>query len=820
MKPLSFCAEKLLAWLKKIVPAFPDYLFYSALTYYILAFTVFTCLSFASHFYGAHDLGYYDQGIWNLSRFTTPYTTLSGGIIFAGHTAFYCILLAPIYWIWPHVSALLLIQTLCLGLAAVPVYLYAKEKLANPYLALSVGLSFLLYPALQNMNLDNFHPEVLAILPLSLSLFFALKKQYRAFLICAALAVLGKEEIGLTIFLLGLYVLIEQRAYRPALMAMGLGAAAFLAAAKLLLPIFNGINPFSDQRVVFSHWFQTLSDNLFNPRYYWNNFTSSQSVNYYLALLQPVAFLPLLGFRILLLTLAALSLNILSGIGYLTSINYHYDYVQTAVIFFALAEGLALIENINLKRPLLNWIKTMLLIVVLLFCAYTQNVARSHFPLPNQLSAISDRFAFSRSELVKAGDDAVRAVPRDAKVCASYTVFTQLSHRRFVYMFPNPFKAYYWGQWYAPGLDMPPGYQSVDYLVIDSNCTSGEDKLILDYLVNSGNYALIFRKGPCAVYKKAAKGLSNRQGVVYEVSKTGQKIGSGKVSMLYFPPAKYYFRNLLGEEIKCAAGEIISFSGYFFIPKTSDYTVNLHAPSFVSLLIDGQNVQGDHFLTQGFHSMKLTYAVGDQANGIELSLAAKDVPDFILPDQCFFTENNPSQFQTFLQQQAAFLREQSLLQSREPNLIQNPRFENISGNLPQDWKLEVWKDQEHGFDFYLEKNKVKQGNYSAAMKHNTLGVSRWKQLLSVETDSLYTLSGWIRTEGVTIGAGACLFVEGMGIRTTPLFGTNDWQFVSVTGRSALEKKQIEIQCRLGDYGASSQGNAYFDQIVLQKQLER
>jgi len=111
-----------------------------AITYYVVSFSVISILAHLNFCTGAHDVGQYDQIIWQLSTFFHPYSTMGGSSLFAFHVSFYCVLLAPLFWIWSNVGSLYIAQSLFLALAVIPLFCYASKKLANPFLALVVSL--------------------------------------------------------------------------------------------------------------------------------------------------------------------------------------------------------------------------------------------------------------------------------------------------------------------------------------------------------------------------------------------------------------------------------------------------------------------------------------------------------------------------------------------------------------------------------------------------------------------------------------------------------------------------------------------------------
>ena len=98
---------------------------------------------------------------------------------------------------------------------------------------------------------------------------------------------------------------------------------------------------------------------------------------------------------------------------------------------------------------------------------------------------------------------------------------------------------------------------------------------------------------------------------------------------------------------------------------------------------------------------------------------------------------------------------------------------------------------------------------------------RVMQAVEVTPQSKYRMSGWIKTENVTVNAespgmaGACLSIEGQSDCSESLTGTTDWKQVTwefTTGDTTT----ITIGCRLGQDSNLCTGTAWFDDLTLEK----
>ncbi|MCS7002126.1 MAG: DUF2079 domain-containing protein, partial [Dehalococcoidia bacterium] len=97
--------------------------------------TVFGALSILRHEAlnsNAYDLAIFDQAIWNTSRgrwfaVSIKLEDLTNPILLGDHFSPALALLAPVYWVWSDVRALLIVQTLLFAVGAFPIYRLARH---------------------------------------------------------------------------------------------------------------------------------------------------------------------------------------------------------------------------------------------------------------------------------------------------------------------------------------------------------------------------------------------------------------------------------------------------------------------------------------------------------------------------------------------------------------------------------------------------------------------------------------------------------------------------------------------------------------------
>jgi len=186
------------------------------------------------------DLGIFEQEVRSYAAGHWPTSTLKGpGYPLLGdHFSPVTALLAPVYRLFPGPGTLLVAQALLLGIAAVPLVGWAR-RVAGPGVALVVGLCFGLSWGIAQTVVFDFHEVAFAVPLLAFSLSALGAGRLRAAVAWAAPLVLVKEDLGLTLAVIG--VLVAWRGERR----LGLAAAIGGVAATLveMLVVIPAINP-------------------------------------------------------------------------------------------------------------------------------------------------------------------------------------------------------------------------------------------------------------------------------------------------------------------------------------------------------------------------------------------------------------------------------------------------------------------------------------------------------------------------------------------------------------------------------------------------
>lgn len=154
----------------------------------------------------------------------------------------------------------------------------------------------------------------------------------------------------------------------------------------------------------------------------------------------------------------------------------------------------------------------------------------------------------------------------------------------------------------------------------------------------------------------------------------------------------------------------------------------------------------------------------------------------------------------------------------EGNILKNPGFEEVSGELPANWAPDVYlKDADAG-KVSVEDGKGRSNSKALAIRNTKLNDSKVFQDVQVQPGKIYKISCWIKAEGILNKAGSAnlTLLNGKGIHTSVEYSDtkNDWKELSLYIKMT-DSDNLKVGCRLGGQGTTNQGTAYFDDMSVE-----
>jgi uncharacterized membrane protein len=399
----------------------------------------------------AFDLGIPDQGIWLLSRFHDPFVTVMGRQLFGDHTTFVYVLLVPFYWIYPHTSVLLVVQAVLIAAGAVPVYLLARHLRLGTVAATLLAAAYLLNPALQQGNMEQFHVECFEVALIAAAIYFAVVWRPALLVASVVLLLLCKEDAAMYALPIGVWVAFR-RDRRTGLALVAGSVVSALVDNLLVIPALIGVFNVHANRLPFGGFGGSLRTLVRHPGAVLS-YLGSQGRPFYLWQLAASAGLVfVLAPEIAALAVVGVAVNLVSTFGYQHEIDYHYSLPIVPILACGTVWAVSRVRRAGWRRAAVAGVT-----VAALWACTVWGLA----PFSDETYPIVS----ASSPLVVETNQVVRAVPPHAVVSAFYDYVPELDHRRRIYMWPNPFKASYWGDLREEGQRLPFASQ-VQYVVL------------------------------------------------------------------------------------------------------------------------------------------------------------------------------------------------------------------------------------------------------------------------------------------------------------------------------------------------------------------
>lgn len=529
--------QRLLKWLEHQGPI----IVLTAMMIYVLVYGGLSIARHVSFRTRALHLGTVDQAVWNTSRgrlleytplpltFDEAKPDLSPDSRLADDKLELILLpLSLLYWLWADPRLLIALQAILLAGGAIPLFQLARDCLEDGPAALIISLAYLLYLPLHYIISAGFHTSALMV-PFLLWAWQAAQQGYwRSYYVALVIALFCRVDaapallgMGVYFFLKRPYGLEDGRRRRHgvvtllislAWMALGLGlispwARAVYGAGRngLLLERYGqfgqgvmGIawglltHPLDALRVIFDREkLQTLVD-----------------------LVATLGWMPFLGPLALLPAVPVLILNLLAASSFRSSVLVHHFAPVIPFLFIAAVWGAANVGrwishlSDDQGQPRLSSIEGSRLVAF--YALITTLLATLLFsPLPPGWKFRLTNY-YQAGEHERALARTLDVVPADVVVSAQNNLFSHLSQRPVVYLFPTVADADY----VVVDLEYSASKTPIDESVFDP----AVDGILADpsfHVVTFDNGALLLQRGPGQAPPAFAENLADYSAGLY-----------------------------------------------------------------------------------------------------------------------------------------------------------------------------------------------------------------------------------------------------------------------------------------------------------------
>lgn len=405
-------------------------------------------LSVARHrafFTGRFDLGNMAQAVWSTAQGrpleTTDAATGEQFVRLGAHVDPILVIFTPLYWVWPSPEMLLVAQAIIVALGAFPAFWLGRRWLGDDRLAVAAAAVYLLYPPLAWATLTEFHPVTLAAPLLLFAIWAGEVRRYGLLALASLAALLTKEQVGLALVMLGLWMALRGARRAGAVLA-AVSAAWVAIAVWLIIPHFN-----SAGESAFIGRYEALGDSpggvvsglVLRPWDAAEMAATTERGGYLLALLLPLALLPLGAPLLAAAAVPEIVLNVLSNWWPQYSIEFQYVAVITPFLVAATILGLARLRRIGRPVVLARAVERPgpLALGMVLWVALS-GVVLGPLPWWDAVPLGSDNRAheYSPTPHTEAQRAGLAVIPEGVPVSAGNRFGAHLSERRRIHAFP------------------------------------------------------------------------------------------------------------------------------------------------------------------------------------------------------------------------------------------------------------------------------------------------------------------------------------------------------------------------------------------------
>ncbi|MFE9765387.1 DUF2079 domain-containing protein [Streptomyces sp. NPDC005808] len=289
----------------------------------------------------AFDLGIFEQVIRSYADGHLPVSEVKGPDfpVLGDHFHPVLALVAPLYRLWPSPQVLLVVQAALIAASVLPLAMWARRALGSGAAAV-IGTCYGLSWGIASAVGVDFHEVAFAVPLLACSLAALGSDRLRAAACWALPLLLVKEDLGLTVAVIG-FLIARRGDRRLGIATAAAGLAGTALAMLVILPAFNPQGSYA-----YSHWLTTgpegggesgLPDLLYKATI--GLVTPDAKVTTLLFLLAPTLFLALRS-PLLWVALPTLVWRFASGLSTHWGTSYHYSLVLMPIVFAAFVDAL------------------------------------------------------------------------------------------------------------------------------------------------------------------------------------------------------------------------------------------------------------------------------------------------------------------------------------------------------------------------------------------------------------------------------------------------------------------------------------------------
>lgn len=336
---LSVVCASLIAWLvfykrQSRIPNAIFYLLIVASVYMVIAhwlklMTLHTYVDFSHWAQVLHSIGKTGKPLSLNQEFYMPGTLNYFSIHFVPLVYIFAI---PFKIIFKNETIVVLNYLLMLS-SVIPLYKLARMEDASKGFGLFVATLLLWYPTFQYTVMYEFEIMRFSIPVIFWMLYFWECRRMVGYYVCVILVILVREQLGLTIVMFGLYLIVSEKKVKSGLITASMGLVSFLLITQLIMPSLSN-SPSIEAPVT-----RLIAQILENPMAHLLAVVHPVKLGNTFLLFLPLLFVPLFAPVVLLSTAANLGGSLISNTLLHSSYMLYYLSPSVPFIFYAFIKG-------------------------------------------------------------------------------------------------------------------------------------------------------------------------------------------------------------------------------------------------------------------------------------------------------------------------------------------------------------------------------------------------------------------------------------------------------------------------------------------------
>ncbi len=436
------------------------------------------------------DFGIFENLFWNTLHGRHGFALERS--YFGEHAEYLLYVLLPVYALVPRSETLLVLQSLFIVGAGVPLYFLARRWLRNAWQAVVLVAVYLAFPTVQGCVFYDFHFLPLSVFFVLWAALFYAQRRYVGFWITVFLAAACREDVALGLAAVGAALVLVGRTKKLGAGLAVLGSVWFVYVKFFWMQRFGNqvfLDYYADLVPPGAQGFEAVVQTLVaNPVYALSRVLSEDKLLLALHLLVPLAFVPVRRAGTLILFLPGLLVvGLATNRSAITQFQFHYSMHFVPYLFVAAIVTLA-VRRERRRWPALAAMLLGSLIGAVQYDAFNWDTFHTSF---QEVS-----FGWSSADAHRRAnfDALVRLIPPNASVSAGEYEGPHLSHRTHL-------------------MSVKEGLGKMDYAIYSSRSLrwGGEEPLLR--ALRQGDFGVVETRGDLTLLKRGADTSKNAAAV-------------------------------------------------------------------------------------------------------------------------------------------------------------------------------------------------------------------------------------------------------------------------------------------------------------------